>query len=234
MTHPIVDLELDPRGRKQIESVCGLEFGAREQLLTDHTRARFMKPRPALGPGRLQRHVTSETGTDRSHIGLGEVVETSVDRAFAVVRRLQRRIERRDGIGIGVDEVQRAQLAANADQHGQRQRFGQMRPTDHPVDGLRSHSQDPLNGTSLIDHRFLFRTRADCPGKIVTRSVSPTPALWCMRTALPQYAHADFEYPGTRAARGSFTKAGSPVGARIRRRSNRRDRRCRAQRESGR
>ena len=97
VAEPVVDLELDPRAREQVQGRCRLELLAREQLTADETRARVEHRVGRLPVGVGKRHVAPETTAEAAHERIVEVVEGSVERPcgqVTVVIRHRRHVER--------------------------------------------------------------------------------------------------------------------------------------------
>ena len=101
VAHPVVNHELNPRGGQQIDDGGGLEGVAGHQLKTDRARAGLEERGRFLGDDLIERHVTTEAGSDAAHPRLPEVVVGSVTcESCAPVAGVaeRRRVVRRDDL----------------------------------------------------------------------------------------------------------------------------------------
>ena len=88
VAEPVVDLELDPGTREQVQGGRRLEGLPREQLSADQAWVRIEQPGELVRPGVLQRHIPPEPASDRAHQRVVEIVVGPVDRPRAEVAGL--------------------------------------------------------------------------------------------------------------------------------------------------
>ena len=81
MAEPVVDHELDPRGRQKVEEGYRFEGVASQQFKTDGTRVRPEDFCVIIGIGILQWNVAPKTRIGTAHGGNVQVVEVALSRA---------------------------------------------------------------------------------------------------------------------------------------------------------
>ena len=135
VAEPVADHELDPRGGEQVQRLGGDERLAGEQLAADGARVRLHQQVVRLALGRGERDVAAEARAGHAHARLGEVVVDALVGARGQEpgrkRRHRRRVHAR--LAARVVQVLLAQDVAQAFQHGEAERRGQLVPADAAV-----------------------------------------------------------------------------------------------------
>src|SRR5262249_51350590 len=139
VAEPVLDHELNPRRRQQVQAGRGDEGVLGQQLTADFPRVRIEDPVWPFLISPPQGHVPSEAGTGHAHGRLAEIVAGSVrrpgrERLRPGIRHLGRNGGRQ---GRRVDQVLLPEDVPQADEDQQAEDPWQLVPADSPVGGLR-------------------------------------------------------------------------------------------------
>ncbi len=139
VTEPVVDLELDPRRREQVQ---GLRLDhppapAREELVADPARVRRQQRGRRVGDRPIQRNGATEARVGRAHVRLREIVVGAVGRPLVLVAGQPAG----DGAAPARGRRLRAVQVLLAEDRAEREQVQHAEPRRQPVPGHRPVDQ---------------------------------------------------------------------------------------------